>query len=259
MPAKSRNLREKHIVADKRGKATQRVPDVLPHQEPAVEPALGPARERWVGRPIVRKEESRLVRGFGKFIDDFKLPGMLYMRLVRSPYAHARITNVDVAAAEQHPGVICTLTGAEVAKLTTPFIEIGPEPSNRIQDFSMAVDRARYQGEPVAAVVALTRGAAEDAAELIQVDYEMLEPVIDAEFALTDKTELHQAMGTNKVWQGVFEYGDVEKAFREAASVVHIGRLHFHRFSSTPLENNAVIGQWDNKDDRVYFWTNNSF
>jgi 2-furoyl-CoA dehydrogenase large subunit len=246
-------------VADDSRSATKPLPETLPHQEPAVEKPHGAKRDGWVGRSIVRKEEARLVRGFGKFVDDFKLPGMLHMRLVRSPYAHARVVSVDVSAAEQYPGVICTLTGAEVAKLTTPFIEIGPDPSSRIQDYSMAVDVARYQGEPVAAVVAVNRRAAEDAAELINVDYEMLDPVIDAEFALSDKVVLHENMATNKVWQGVFEYGDIKQAFDEAAHVVHIDRLHFHRFSSTPLENNAVIGQWDNKDDRVYFWTNNSF
>jgi 2-furoyl-CoA dehydrogenase large subunit len=246
-------------VPKKNRSAAKPVPETLPHQEPAVEPAHGAKKTGSVGRPIVRKEESRLVRGCGKFIDDFKLPAMLYMQLVRSPYAHARITKVDVSEAEEHPGVICTLTGGEVAKLTTPFIEIGPDPSSKIQDYSMAVDRVRYQGEPVAAIVALTRGAAEDAAELVQVDYDQLEPVIDAEFALSDKSVLHESMATNKVWQGVFEYGDVKKAFEEAAHVVTIDRMHFHRFSSTPLENNAVIGQWDNKDDRIYFWTNNSF
>src|SRR5512146_1919656 len=174
MPARTRR-REKLNVASDKGPATQRVPEVLPHQEPAVEKPHGAKKDGWVGRPIVRKEEARLVR---------------------SPYAHARIKSVDVSAADAHPGVICTLTGAEVAKLTTPYIEIGPEPSNRIQDFSMAVDRVRYQGEPVAAVVALTRGAAEDAAAMIQVDYEILEPVIDPEFALTDKSVLHDPLGT---------------------------------------------------------------
>ena len=246
-------------MADKKRPASQRVPDTLPHQEPAVEKPHGAKKDGWVGRPIVRKEEARLVRGCGKFIDDFKLPGMVHMRLVRSPYAHAKIKSVDVSAADKHPGVVCTLTGAEVAKLTTPYIEIGPEPSNRIQDFSMAVDRVRYQGEPVAAVVALTRGAAEDAAELVQVDYEILEPVVDPEFALSNKSVLHEAMGTNQVWNGVFEYGDVKKSFDQAAHIVHIDRMHFHRFSSTPLEANAVIGQWDQKDGRIYFWTNNSF
>ncbi|HZQ92487.1 MAG TPA: xanthine dehydrogenase family protein molybdopterin-binding subunit [Terriglobales bacterium] len=236
----------------------RRRPTTLPRQQRAVEPSAD-KQERWVGKPLVRKEEARLVRGNGKFIDDFKLPGMAYMRLVRSPFAHARITGVDVSAAQKHPGVLATLTGAEVAALTTPYIEIGPDPSSRIKDYCLAVDVARYQGEPVAAVIAQTRGAAEDAAELVHVEYEVLEPVVDAEFALSDKVVLHQAMGANKVWNGVFEYGDVAQAFKDAAYVVSIDRMHFHRFSSTPLENNAVIGQWDNKDDRVCFWTNNSF
>jgi len=92
-----------------------------------------------------------------------------------------------------------------------------------------------------------------------QVEYDALDPVVDAEQALTDVSILHHEAGTNKVWSGVFEYGDVEKAFREAASVVEIDRMHFHRFSSTPLENNVVIGHWDPKDERIYYWCNNSF
>jgi len=214
---------------------------------------------RWVGRSLTRKEEPRLVRGQGKFIDDFKLPGMVYMKLVRSPYGHARVGRINVEAAEAHPGVLCTLTGAEVAKLVQPFIEIGPEPGGKIVDLPMASDVARYQGEPVAAVIAESRHAAEDAAELVEVDYEPLPPVMDAEEALRDRTVLHAASGTNKVWEGVFEYGDVEKAFRQAAHVVHIDRLHCHRFTSTPLENNAIISQWDLSDQRIRYWCNNSF
>jgi len=184
---------------------------------------------------------------------------MLYLRFVRSPYAHARLLSVDVSAAEALPGVICTLTGKEIEPLTQPFIEIGPDPAAKIRDFPLAVDKAHYQGEPVAAVVAESPAIADDAAELVQVEYEALEPVIDAEQALNDESILHQSAGTNKVWNGVFEYGDVEQAFRDAAYVVNIEHLHFHRFSSTPLENNVVIGQWDPKDDRIYFSCNNSF
>ncbi len=246
-------------MADRSSTAPRREPELLPHQEPAVEKPARAPRNGWVGRPIERKEEQRHVRGRGKFIDDFKLPGMVHMCLVRSPYAHARITRVDVSEAEQHPGVICTLTGAEIAKLTTPYIEIGPDPSARIQDYCMAVDLARYQGEPVAAVIAISRGAAEDAAELVQVEYEPLTPVMSAEQALTDADVIHPAAGTNKVWQGTFEYGDVEQAFRDAATIVHIDRMHFHRFSSTPLENNAIIGHWDQRDENIRFWCNNSF
>ena len=117
----------------------------------------------------------------------------------------------------------------------------------------------RYQGEPVVAVVAESPSLADDAAELVQVDYEALDPVMDGEAALTDKSMLHEEAGTNRVWNGVFEYGDVDKAFREAAYVVDIDRMHFHRFSSTPLETNVVIAQWNPKDERIYYECNNSF
>ena len=213
----------------------------------------------WVGKPLPRKEEGRLLRGRGKFADDIKIREMLYLRFVRSPYAHARILKVDTSRAEGLPGVVGTLTGKQIEPLTQPFIEIGPEPCAKIRDFPLAVDKVRYQGEPVAAVLAESPSLADDASELVQVEYEGLDPVVDAEQALKDESILHESAGTNKVWNGVFEYGDVEKAFREAAQIVNIDRLHFHRFSSTPLENNVVIGQWDPKDDHIYYWCNNSF
>jgi CO/xanthine dehydrogenase Mo-binding subunit len=216
--------------------------------------------KNWVGQPLPRKEENRLLRGRGKFADDIKLREMLYLRFVRSPYAHAKIVSVDVSAAEAAlAGVVYTLTGAEIAAQTQPFIEIGPDPCARIKDYPLAVSKARYQGEPVVAVVAESPSLADDAAELVQIEYEALDPVVDAEAALMDKSILHDEAGTNRVWNGVFEYGDVDKAFREAAYVVKIDRMHFHRFSSTPLENNVVIAQWNPKDDRIYYECNNSF
>ena len=213
----------------------------------------------WVGKALPRKEENRLLRGRGRFADDIKMREMLYLRFVRSPFAHAKITRVDTSAAEALPGVIATLTGAEIEKHVQPFIEIAPDPAGKIKDYPLAISKVRYQGEPVVAVIAESPAVADDGAELVQVEYEPLDPVIDAEQALTDSSILHGEAGTNKVWQGVFEYGDVEQAFRDAAYVVNIDKLHFHRFSSTPLENNVVIGQWDPKDEHIYYWCNNSF
>ena len=215
--------------------------------------------KNWVGKALPRKEEDRLLRGRGRFADDIKMREMLYLRFVRSPYAHARIVSVDVSAAEALPGVVCTLAGKEIEPITQPFIEIGPDAASKIRDFPLAIDKVRYQGEPVVAVVAESAAIADDAAELVQVEYDALDPVIDAEQALKDQSILHESAGTNKVWNGVFEYGDVAKSFQEAAHVVIIDHLHFHRFSSTPLENNVVIGQWDPKDDRIYYACNNSF
>ncbi len=199
-----------------------------------------------------------MIRGKGLFVDDYQMGGMLHLKMVRSPYAHAKIVSVDVSQAEAYPGVVCTLTGAEVVEQTQPFMELAPEPGANIKDYSMAAGKVRYQGEPVAAVIAETPAAAADPAELVEVDYDMLEPVMDGETALEDKTIIHESAGTNQVWEGVFEWGQVDKAFEDAAHIVKIDRLHFHRFSSTPLENNAAIAQWA-REGRIHIWCNNSF
>lgn len=217
------------------------------------------ASAKWVGQPVQRREESRLVQGQGTYVDDNTIEGMLYLSLVRSPYAHARVERVDVSAAENAPGVVCTLTGAEVATLVKPFPEIGPGVGQKIIDLPMGVEKVRFQGEPVAAVVATSRMAAVDAAELVEVEYQSLAPVMDAETAIRDESVLHEAAGTNRNFHDLFEYGDVDKAFARAAHVVHIDRLHFHRFTSAPLENNAVIAQWNPKQHNIDFWSNNSF
>jgi 2-furoyl-CoA dehydrogenase large subunit len=214
---------------------------------------------KWVGQPIRRKEETRLVSGKGIFVDDERMPGMLYIKFVRTSYAHAKITRLDVSKAEELPGVVCTLTGAEVKAQVQPFIEIGPGSSQKIADYPMAVEKVVYQGEPVAAVVAESRLTAEDAAELVEIEYEPLPPVITAEAALKDESLLHPAMGTNRNWHGLFEYGDVEKAMKQAAHVISIGRLHFHRFSSTPLECNVVIATWDPRSGDIEYRCNNTF
>lgn len=219
----------------------------------------GRQNTRWLGQPLARREDARLVQGRGIFVDDVKLEGTLFIQMVRSPHAHAAIRGVNVGRAESAPGVVCTLTGAEVAGLVQPFIEIGTGPGGRLRDFPMAIDRARYQGEPVAAVVADSRFAAADAAELVEVEYDPLPAVIDAEEAAADKAIIHQEVGSNRIWEGDFEYGEVDAAFAHAAHVIHIDHLHFHRFSSTPLEPNAVIAQWDPKTEQIHFWSNNSF
>jgi len=218
----------------------------------------GSVKKKWVGQSLKRKEDDRLVRGKGKFVDDFKMAGMCYLHFVRSPYGHARIVSVDTSAAEAHPELVCVLTGQEVGELVQPFMQIGPEPGARLVDKPMAVERVRYQGEPVAAVVAESRAAAEDAAELVQVEYEMLDCVMTAEQALTDQSILHDEVGTNRIYQDVFEWGEVDDAFAKAAHIVEIDRLHFHRFSSTPLENNALIATWDGVS-KLHLLCNNSF
>jgi 2-furoyl-CoA dehydrogenase large subunit len=211
-----------------------------------------------VGTSLRRKEDERLVRGHGLFADDELGAGMLHLHILRSPYAHARILGIDTAAAEALPGVACVLTGKDILAHCDPFMQLGPSPCDKIRDLPLAIDKVIFQGEPVAAIAATSPALAMDAAQLIEIDYEMLDAVVDAEAALSDQTILHEAAGTNRTWHGVYEYGDVEGAFRAAAHVVRIPRLHFHRYASTPLEGNACVAEWT-RQGTVDFLCNNSF
>jgi 2-furoyl-CoA dehydrogenase large subunit len=114
------------------------------------------AQETWKGQNVPRKEDRRLVQGQGVFVDDVKRHGMGYLHFVRSPYAHAHITSIDVSAAEAHPSVYGTLTGEEVAALTDPFFQLASVPGANVKDYALAVGKVRYVGEPVVAVVAAT-------------------------------------------------------------------------------------------------------
>ena len=163
-------------------------------------------RPGYAGQNVPRKEDKRLVQGEGVFFDDVKRHNMGYVHFVRSPYAHAKIRSVDVSKALEHPGVIGTLTGDEVALLTDPFFQISSPPGAHLKDFCLGVGKARFVGEPVAAVVANTRETARDAAELVEVDYEPLPAVTDARRALDDDAQiLHDEAGTNLTWEGVYE------------------------------------------------------
>jgi CO/xanthine dehydrogenase Mo-binding subunit len=212
-----------------------------------------PAPEKgFIGEPIPRKEDKRLVQGQGVFFDDLRRHGMGYVHFVRSPYAHAAITRIDVSKAAEVEGVYGTLIGEEVAALTDPFFELSTPPGSEIKDYALAVGKVRFQGEPVAAVVAVTRELARDAADLVEVEYEPLGTLIDGEQALAaDAPILHEDAGSNVVWSGTFDWGDFDAALAEADMVVRIERLHFHRFSSTPLECSGCLveyekatGQW---------------
>ena len=143
-------------------------------------------RSRGQGQSVPRKEDKRLTQGQGVFVDDIKRHGMGYIHFVRSPYAHAHITSIDVSKAEEIKGVYGTLTGEEVASLTDPFFQLSTPPGAHLKDYALAVGKVRYVGEAVVAVVAETRELARDASELVEVEYEPLDAVVDARNALDD-------------------------------------------------------------------------
>jgi CO/xanthine dehydrogenase Mo-binding subunit len=142
------------------------------------------------------------------------------------------------------PGVVCTMTGPQVAEQTTAFMQIGAEPGALLQDYGIALDRVRYPGEPVVMIVAESARVVEDAMELVEIEYEPLPAQILSEDALKDEVILHDEMGTNRSFQGDWDHGNVEQAFADAAHVIDIGRLHFHRFSSTPIETSGCVATW---------------
>ncbi|MBP7615966.1 MAG: xanthine dehydrogenase family protein molybdopterin-binding subunit, partial [Steroidobacteraceae bacterium] len=174
----------------------------------------------WVGKSLRRKEDDRLIRGNGLFADDEVGGGLLHLFILRSPYAHARIRKVDVSAAAAVPGVACVLTGDDIKEQCAPFMQLGPAPCDKIVDLPLAVDKVVFQGQPVAAVAATSAAIAMDAGYLIEVDYEVLDPVVDIGKALQDDVIIREGAGTNRDWHGVFECGDVDAAFSAAAHVV---------------------------------------
>jgi CO/xanthine dehydrogenase Mo-binding subunit len=214
----------------------------------------------WGGQSVKRKEDKRLLQGEGVFVDDVKRHGMGYLHFVRSPYAHAHITRVDVSAAEAIDGVYGTLTGEEVAALTDPFFQISSAPGANIKDFSLAVGKVRYVGEAVVAVVAETRELARDASELVEVDYEPLEALVDARVAQdADAPVLHDDADGNLMWTGLYSWGNLDEAFAEADRVVQIPELHFHRFNSTPLECDGALVEFNRGVGQWTIHTNNQF
>ena len=209
---------------------------------------------KWIGKPVKRVEDARLLTGRGAYIDDHPpVANLFHAAIVRSPHAHARILGYDVAAARAMDGVVGVVTGADVLKHTKPFSVGVTAP---VHYYCAATDRARFVGEPVAVVVAKSRYAAEDAADLVRVDYEPLPAVVDPERALEpDAPVLHEAVGSNLANNRRLVYGDPDRAFRDADVVVK-ERFKFPKYGSTPIETYGVIAKWDALEGVCTVWSN---
>jgi 2-furoyl-CoA dehydrogenase large subunit len=209
---------------------------------------------RWIGQPVCRVEDERLMRGAGHFIDDLDpLPGCKVAAIVRSPYAHARIQRIDAQAALALPGVVGVITGADVQREMRPFPVGVPAP---IAYYPLAVDKVRFVGEPVAVVVADSRYLAEDAAELVQVEYDPLPAVMDLEAATQPGSPLlHENIGTNIANHRIFAFGDWEQALASAPRTVTC-RFAFPRVTATPIETYGVIAQYEVGTDQYTVWAN---
>jgi len=208
-----------------------------------------------IGARVRRKEDPRLITGTATYTDDLKRPGMLHCSLVRSPHAHARITGVDVQEAEAAEGVFRVVTGRDVAGSIGSLpvahkLEGLKEPPHPV----LASDVVRYVGDGVAAVVAENAFAARDAAEAVDVSYEELEPVVDVEEALEDRTLVHEEAGTNLALEFPFDAGDVDRALEEAPVVIR-QRIHNQRQVPVAIEPRAALAEWDEGAEKLTIWS----
>ncbi|WP_298490265.1 xanthine dehydrogenase family protein molybdopterin-binding subunit [uncultured Chloroflexus sp.] len=205
-------------------------------------------KERLVGRALKRREDPKLITGHGNYLDDIKLPGMLHIALVRSPYAHAKIVSIDASKALAMPGVVAVFTGKDM-------LDINPMPAawlasgvknNPVPPRALAVDKVAMVGDPVAMVVAENRYIARDAADAVEVEYEPLPAVVDARKAVEPGApQIHEAAPNNIVFE--WECGNKAAADAAVASaeVVVKEEIINQRLIPTPMETRGSIARYD--------------
>ena len=207
----------------------------------------------YIGRTVPRPDAPRLLQGGGKFTDDLQFARMVHVAFVRSPHAHARIGVIDATAALAVPGVIAVYTGADIAAICEPWVGTLTHIKGlkSAPQYPIAVDRAYWQGEAVAAVIAESRAEAEDGVEQVSVDYEELVPVVDPVAALAPGAPvIHPDLGDNLAYELVHDSGDVDAAFAAAAVVVE-DRFEFARHTGVTLEPRVLVAEHDAVDNAL--------
>jgi aerobic carbon-monoxide dehydrogenase large subunit len=202
------------------------------------------AKPTAVGSPLPRKEDPELLTGQGRYVDDLTVPGMVWMTLVRSPFAHARIVSVDTSKAVAAEGVVAAYSGEDVAGDIPAGLPCAWPVTAEIKipdHWPLARDKARYAGDAVAVVIADSRALAKDAAELVEVEYEPLPAVTDVAEALADGAPLvHDELDSNRCFEWTLPAGDVDKAFSEAAVTVS-ERYRQNRLIPTAIEPRGIL------------------
>src|SRR5712692_9489623 len=227
-----------------------------------------PRKASFVGRSILRREDHRLLTGRGQFIADLALPHMLHAVFVRSPLAHARISAVDLSRAAAAPGVAYVLSGPELARLLPPVpdtqLSLPRKWTTRVQHKFinpqqplLAHDKVRHVGEAVAVIVAQSRYAAEDAAQLVTLDLDPLPAVVDPELALRPGAPIiHDKFQTNLIGAFTIGKGDIAAAFARSPHKLQ-RRFHHHRYAAAPMECRGVVGVHDPRNDSMTIWSAN--
>ncbi len=214
------------------------------------------ALSRVVGASIKRREDPRLITGQGTYTDDVRLPGALYMAVVRSPHAHARLGPVDLGPALRQPGVVAAFSGADVPLSLPTFAVLNPDKPPPARP-ALARDKVRYVGEAVAVVFAEDRYAARDAAELVEVAYEPLPVVASLRAALAEGAPLvHDDYPGNVYVRLPRSQGDAEAAFRDAKHVVRLEMVS-QRLNAVPMEPRATAAEYRRGDGTLTVWSSN--
>lgn len=211
-----------------------------------------------IGRPLPRREDRRLLLGTGRFLDDIAIPGALHVTFVRSPHAHARIRAIDTGAAATMPGVVAIVTGADLAIWTTPLV-LSPPIDGLVSTemTTLPIDKVRFQGDLVACVVATDRYLAEDAAEAIEVDYEVLQPVTSTDEALAPGAPIvDDRLADNLLAHQTFSKGDPAARSRGAHAVVE-ANFSQHRMTHLPIETRGCAAIWDDGREHLTFHIGN--
>jgi carbon-monoxide dehydrogenase large subunit len=207
----------------------------------------------YIGKVVPRPNLDRLMQGRGLYVSDIELPRMAHVVFLRSPHAHARIMAIDATAARRMAGVIAIVAGAELATVITPWVGVLSHLKGlkSAPQHAIAIDRACWQGEAVAAIVATSRAVAEDAAELVSVDYEELPVVTDMRTALDPQTPvIHPSLGDNLAFERNLDAGAVDAAFAGSDEVVE-AEFIFGRHTGVTLEPRAVVADWNAAEARL--------
>jgi carbon-monoxide dehydrogenase large subunit len=207
----------------------------------------------YIGKAIPRPNLDRLMQGRGLFVSDMELPRMAHVVFLRSPHAHAKIRSIDAAQARHVPGVVAIVTGDELATVITPWVGVLSHLKGlkSAPQYALAIDRVCWQGEAVAAIVAVSRAIAEDAAEAVRVEYEELEAVTDMRTALDPKTAvIHPSLGDNLAFERNLDSGTVDLAFADSDELVE-AEFIFGRHTGVTLEPRAVVADWNAAEERL--------
>lgn len=210
----------------------------------------------YIGKTVPRPNAGRLVQGRGQYVDDVVLPRMVHVAFVRSPHAHARITGIDTAPALAVEGVRRVFTGPDLAAVCTPWVAVLAHLKGlkSAPQHALAVDRATWVGEPVAAVVADSRAAAEAGAALVAVDYAELLAVTEMMTALDAGTPvIHPDLGDNLAFRRLHEAGDVDAAMKTAHTVVS-ARFKTGRHTGVCLEPRSILADWNPAEGKLSVW-----